>query len=175
VNGGGIREARTVVEMRERLAWVIAIIIMVMGGCTAPAGKGPAPQDLLPTSGAVAGWERSGEAEVYVPDNLFDYMDGQAELFFVYRFERLAVQEYQRGDEGPIIVEPMAFSLSTPPVSPLTWAQVARRNRVGSSPSGRGPSTRGFSPMGRRSRNRYPPWPVWWRLACRRRERFLNW
>jgi hypothetical protein len=32
-------------------------------------------------------------------------MDGQAELFFVYRFERLAVQEYQRGQEGPIIIE----------------------------------------------------------------------
>lgn len=79
--------------------------MMALGGCGAPAGKGPAPQDLLPGSGAVAGWERSGEAEVYGPDNLFDYMDGQAELFFVYNFERLAVQEYQRGEEGPIIVE----------------------------------------------------------------------
>jgi hypothetical protein len=59
----------------------------------------------LPASGAVAGWERSGEVAVYGPDNLFDYMDGQAELFFVYNFERLATQEYQRGQEGPIIVE----------------------------------------------------------------------
>jgi hypothetical protein len=46
-----------------------------------------------------------GEVQVYVPDDLFDYMDGQAELFFVYNFERLAVQEYQRDQEGPIIVE----------------------------------------------------------------------
>jgi hypothetical protein len=43
--------------------------------------------------------------KVYVPEDLFDYMDGQAELFFVYNFEKLAVQEYQRGDEGPVIVE----------------------------------------------------------------------
>jgi len=78
---------------------------MALGGCGAPADQGPAPQDLLPASGAVAGWQRSGEVEVYVPDNLFDYMDGQAELFFVYNFEKLATQEYQRGQEGPIIVE----------------------------------------------------------------------
>jgi hypothetical protein len=94
-----------VMEIRKGLAWVIVVLMIALGGCAAPAGKGPAPQDLLPTSGAVAGWERSSEAEVYGPDNLFDYMDGQAELFFVYGFEKLAVQEYQRGDEGPIIVE----------------------------------------------------------------------
>jgi hypothetical protein len=91
-------------EMRKQLAWVIMVMI-ALGGCGAPGGQGPAPQDLLPASGAVAGWERSGEVEIYVPEDLFDYMDGQAELFFVYRFERLAVQEYQCGDEGPIIVE----------------------------------------------------------------------
>jgi hypothetical protein len=92
-------------EMRKQLAWVIVAIMMTLGGCGAPGGKGPAPEDLLPASGAVAGWERSGEVKDYVPDDLFDYMDGQAELFFVYRFEKLAVQEYQRGQEGSIIVE----------------------------------------------------------------------
>jgi hypothetical protein len=91
--------------MRKRLTWLIVAVMIALSGCGAPADKGPAPEDLLPASGAVAGWERSGEMGVYVPDDLFDYMDGQAELFFVYGFERLAVQEYQRGDEGPIIVE----------------------------------------------------------------------
>jgi len=91
--------------MRKQLAWVIAIVMIALCACGAPIGKGPAPQDLLPASGAVAGWERSGEVEIYVPDDLFNYMDGQAELFFVYNFEKLAVQEYQRGEEGPIIVE----------------------------------------------------------------------
>ena len=91
--------------MRKWLAWVIVIVMMILGGCGAPGGKAPAPEDLLPASGAVAGWERSGEVKVYVPDNLFDYMDGQAELFFVYNFEKLATQEYKRGQEGPIIVE----------------------------------------------------------------------
>jgi hypothetical protein len=99
-----IRRAE-VVEVRKWLAWVIVVVMMALGGCGAPSGKGPVPEDLLPASGAVAGWERSGEVQVYAPDDLFDYMDGQAELFFVYNFERLAVQEYQRGEEGPIMVE----------------------------------------------------------------------
>lgn len=91
-------------EVRKRLAWVI-MVVAALGGCGAPAGQGPTPQDLLPASGAVAGWERSGEMGVYVPEDLFDYMDGQAELFFVYRFEKLATQEYTRDGEGPLIVE----------------------------------------------------------------------
>lgn len=91
--------------MKKRLTWIMVVVMMALGGCGAPGGKGPVPHDLLPASGAVAGWERSGEVEVYVPDNLFDYMDGQAELFFVYNFEKLATQEYTRDQEGPIIVE----------------------------------------------------------------------
>jgi hypothetical protein len=93
------------VKMRKRLVWVIVVLMMSLGACGAPGGKGPAPEDLLPASGAVAGWERSGEVGVYVPDDLFDYMDGQAELYFVYNFQKLATQEYQRGQEGPLIVE----------------------------------------------------------------------
>jgi hypothetical protein len=91
--------------VRKQLAYIIVVAMMALGACGAPGGQGPAPQDLLPASGAVAGWERSGEMKVYVPEDLFDYMDGQAELFFVYYFERLATQEYQRGGEGPLIVE----------------------------------------------------------------------
>jgi len=90
---------------RKWLAWAIAVAMVALGSCGAPGGGGPTPEDLLPASGAVAGWERSGQMRVYVPDNLFDYMDGQAELFFVYNFEKLAVQEYQRDQEGPVIVE----------------------------------------------------------------------
>ncbi len=91
--------------MRKGLIWTIVIAMMALSGCGAPGSKELTPADLLPASGAVAGWERSGEAKVYVPADLFDYMDGQAELFFVYGFEKLAVQEYQRGQESPIIVE----------------------------------------------------------------------
>jgi hypothetical protein len=35
---------------------------------------------------AVAGWQQQGPARAYEPDNLFDYMNGNAEGYLIYRF-----------------------------------------------------------------------------------------
>ena len=40
------------------------------------------------------GWVKSGELEIYDRKNLFDYMDGGAELYLAYDFQRLMVQRY---------------------------------------------------------------------------------
>ncbi len=65
---------------------------------------------LIPASGQVAGapagerwgrlfpdmegWERSEAIQVFVPENLFDYIDGAADLYLTYDFEQLQVAEY---------------------------------------------------------------------------------
>jgi hypothetical protein len=43
------------------------------------------------------GWVKSGEMEVYDRNNLFDYMDGGAELYLAYDFQKLVVQRYSSG------------------------------------------------------------------------------
>ncbi|MCJ7578616.1 MAG: hypothetical protein MUO91_09210, partial [candidate division Zixibacteria bacterium] len=54
--------------------------------------------NLLP--GGKDGWVRSGKSagsigpEIYDRKNLFDYMDGGAELYLAYDFQKLAVQRY---------------------------------------------------------------------------------
>lgn len=48
--------------------------------------------NLLP--GGNDGWVKSGKPEVYDSNNLFDYIDGGAELYLAYDFERLVVQRY---------------------------------------------------------------------------------
>ncbi len=56
------------------------------------------PVNLLP--GGKDGWVKSGKSagsmgpEIYDRKNLFDYMDGGAELYLAYDFQRLAVQRY---------------------------------------------------------------------------------
>ncbi len=55
--------------------------------------------DLLPAGRD--GWVESGEPEIYDRNNLFDYMDGGAELYLAYDFQRLAVQRYVPGSEDP--------------------------------------------------------------------------
>jgi len=44
-------------------------------------------------------WSAKGETEVYVGDDLFIYINGGAEIYHEYGFERVAVQRYRRGDD----------------------------------------------------------------------------
>ncbi|UCC66538.1 MAG: hypothetical protein JSW32_00925 [Deltaproteobacteria bacterium] len=59
---------------------------------------------LLPSSGDVAGIKKEGQTQVYEGKKLFDYMDGGAELFLEYHFERAGVQRYQT-PQGEVTVE----------------------------------------------------------------------
>jgi hypothetical protein len=47
----------------------------------------------------IEGWKLDEETRVFVPDNLWDYINGAAELFFTYGFEKLDVGEYLQGDQ----------------------------------------------------------------------------
>jgi hypothetical protein len=40
------------------------------------------------------GWVKSGQPEIYDRKNLFDYLDGGAEFYLAYDFQKLAVQRY---------------------------------------------------------------------------------
>jgi hypothetical protein len=52
---------------------------------------------------APEGWSKSGAAEIYNRLDIFDYIDGGAELYLAYDFQRVAVQKYipksQKSDE----------------------------------------------------------------------------
>jgi hypothetical protein len=50
------------------------------------------------------GWIIKEKARMFTRENLFDYIDGGAELYLSYDFQRLLVQEYVSG-ENSIIVE----------------------------------------------------------------------
>ncbi len=42
-----------------------------------------------PDCSVVPGWSRSGEVRTFVPDNLFDYMNGNAEGYLIYGFRKM--------------------------------------------------------------------------------------
>ena len=48
---------------------------------------------------AVPGWTQQGPARSFEPDNLFDYMDGNAEAYLVYRFVGMKGITCQSGDD----------------------------------------------------------------------------
>ena len=65
-----------------KAVWV-ALIICSLGATAAVA------EDLIPRCSAVAGWTQKGKVRSFVPDNLFDYMDGNAEGYILYGFQKM--------------------------------------------------------------------------------------
>jgi hypothetical protein len=59
----------------------------------------------FPGADAVAGWTPDGEIETYDGETIFDLVDGQADFFFVYGFERVAVQRYKNAEDVVLDVQ----------------------------------------------------------------------
>jgi len=56
--------------------------------------------ELLPNS--VSGWKKSDTPQIYNRRNLFDYIDGGAEVYLAYDFQQLVVQTYTPEQEDSL-------------------------------------------------------------------------
>jgi hypothetical protein len=68
----------------------------IMGCASGPNGIAR----LLPSQSVLTGWNVSGAPETYDGESLYDRIDGGAEIFFEYGFERALYQEYARNDDS---------------------------------------------------------------------------
>ena len=57
-------------------------------------------------------WMPAGEVEVFDRENIYDLVDGQADAFFVYGFEQVAVRSYENAEGAMLRVE--IWQLATP-------------------------------------------------------------
>ncbi|MFB3903532.1 MAG: DUF6599 family protein [Acidobacteriota bacterium] len=57
----------------------------------------------LPDCAQVPGWSQEGALRSYEPDNLFDYMNGNAEGYLIYRFEKMQGVTCKCGEDTLII------------------------------------------------------------------------
>ena len=97
--------------------WGIALLLsLLIPGCTTlKLTATQAPLNLasvFPTANAIPGWNISQEIGTYNRDTLFNLVDGQADSFFVYGFEQVAVQRYQNGTG--ILLNMEIWQLATP-------------------------------------------------------------
>ncbi|OGP74949.1 MAG: hypothetical protein A2V86_17420 [Deltaproteobacteria bacterium RBG_16_49_23] len=53
----------------------------------------------------IAGWKQSGEIETFIPKNLYEYINGAADLYLMYDFEELKVAEYQNEKKASVTVD----------------------------------------------------------------------
>ena len=61
--------------------------------------------DLFPAADALPGWTPASEVELFDSQNLYDLVDGQAESFFAYAFQEVAVRRYQNAAAAVLDVE----------------------------------------------------------------------
>jgi len=57
----------------------------------------------LPPCGTVAGWQQQGKERAYTADDLFEYMNGNSEGYFIYRFVSMKGITCQSGDSTIVI------------------------------------------------------------------------
>jgi hypothetical protein len=90
--------------------------------------------NLLP--GGKDGWVKSGKPEIYDRKNLFDYMNGGAELYLAYDFQGLVVQRYspdseETGKKNSITVEIYQMISSADAYGLFSFDQVGEMVEVG--------------------------------------------
>jgi len=64
--------------------------------------KTKASSELFPD---IKGWKKSKDIQIYTPQNLYEYINGAAELYLSYNFQELQVAEYLNENDASIIVE----------------------------------------------------------------------
>lgn len=86
------------------LIWVTTAI----PGCRAPV----ALTSLLPADNEASSWLRDGEPRSYEGEDLYDYIDGGAEIYHEYGFRRAVVQDYRSASGRSISLE--VFEMGSP-------------------------------------------------------------
>src|SRR4051794_18151606 len=61
---------------------LIRLTLLALAACVAAGGAGP-------SCNLVAGWTPQGAPRAYTAENLFEYMDGNAEGYLLYGFIRM--------------------------------------------------------------------------------------
>ncbi len=85
------------------------LLVLLLAGC----GKKPASlADVFPGADAFPAWTPAGDVEVFDRENIFDLVDGQAEAFFAYGFEQVAVRRYENAEGAVLHIE--VWQLATP-------------------------------------------------------------
>ena len=83
--------------------WLLLVILLPLSGVIDVSEAQKSLIDLLPE--AIDGWDISEKDQSYNRDNLFDYINGGAELYLSYGFTNVLSRRYSRPDQPDIVVD----------------------------------------------------------------------
>jgi len=91
--------------MVKRAALFLIVVCMAILYCLGCSQEKPQPTGihaLVPGPGDVSGWEPADTVQVFVGEDLYLLIDGGAEIFHEYGFDRVAACEF-KGDSGKMV------------------------------------------------------------------------
>jgi hypothetical protein len=101
-----------------RSLWAVVLVLA--------AGADPIFK-LLPPDGTPQGWKRSGEERLFVGSALYRHIDGGAEMYHQYGFDRLAVQDYTDGSHE---VRVEIYKMTDPAGAAAVFAEISAGTAV---------------------------------------------
>jgi len=99
----GFDRPRRKVKLVRIAALSAVAVLIVISGTASTAASAPSPPAqasfaaVIPGPGFAAGWDRSGPLRTFTGQDLFNQIDGGAELFLEFGFVKLRLQTYSRG------------------------------------------------------------------------------
>jgi len=90
-----------------------AIAFLILIAAAALPVSAAATSEVLPPAASVKGWQLREHVRTYAPDDLYEYIDGNADLFRSYGFADLAVGDYAPAEaKGWVSVD--VYNMGTP-------------------------------------------------------------
>ena len=75
--------------------WMLAVTVLAIAGAAGCTGCRKTKVDLFPASGAVAGWEKTGDTRTFAAKDLWQYIDGDAEQYISAGVVSTATSDYK--------------------------------------------------------------------------------
>lgn len=99
--------------MRTLIHRLGMIILAFSVSSYALPGSGPSPSQVLVLLPEIDAWGQSEEAQRFYPENLFEYINGAAEIYLSYNFHELLVAQYQN-QSSPASVSVEIYDMGSP-------------------------------------------------------------
>jgi hypothetical protein len=79
--------------------------VVLIALCLLPSFAANAAEDLAVLFPELDGWIKDGAPEFYAPEDLFEYINGAADLYLSFDFEQLATLSYEGGGKRSLSVD----------------------------------------------------------------------
>jgi len=94
---------------RGPLAFTVFLLVHALGCATLRGDQGLT--GLLPAPGFAPGWRADSAVAVYDRETLYDYIDGEAELYYPYGFQQAAAVNYVKADAAATAISADVYEM----------------------------------------------------------------